>query len=239
MKNQNTISIFLLLFLGVQVMMAQQVTREAAPSNPVPLAYLTTHFGYLGPVKTAVNMSFDEAGRVTLIKGDPDQTFTYLKDKIIVNKFGNTFHYTLNAKNQITGWTIPGTKEMGTYIYDKTGNLIDEKDVYEDNVAHYTYAYDANNRVISKTAWYDGSASRIDIYSYDGDAQNLMVTKEIEGDSSSRGFYYYKNGVLVDYVYDYNGASNMENVNLDARGNVTSYVNPTYGEDYTVEITYY
>lgn len=231
--------LWFLLLTVVQIATAQQVTRAAAPENPEPLKYLTSHFGYMGPVKSAVNMSFDKIGRITLIKGEPDQTFNYLKDKIIVNQYGKTFHYALNEKNQITGWVIPGSKEMGLYTYDKAGNLIEVKEIYKDYVEKFTYTYDANKRVISKSEWYNGRLSRVDNYSYEGNAENLMLTKEIAGDRSSRGFYYYKNGVLVDYVYDYNGASNMEQVKTDSYGNVISYADPTYGEDVIIEISYY
>lgn len=239
MKIKYTNMLLLLLFTAAQLATAQQVTSTLAPENPTPLKYLTSHFGYLGPVKTAVNRSFDKEGRLTSIKEDQEHTFTYSNNIITVKRYGAMFNYTLNANKQITGWTIPGSKEKGTYLYDKAGNLIEENAVYTDYTEKFTYTYDEQHRVTSKTYWDNGSPNRVDMFTYSGDAENLIVSSEVKGDSSSRVFYYYQNGVMVDYVYDYNGASNMENVKKDAYGNVISYANPTYGDDVTIEIAYY
>lgn len=222
---------FLVFVMGTQLINAQKATQATAPENPHALKYLATHFGYMGPVKTAHNMSFDKQGRITEIKEDQEHTFSYLNDKIIVKKYGSIFHYALNSNNQITGWTIVGTKENGSYTYDTAGNLIEEKSNFTDSKDHYTYTYDAQNRIISKTTWWEGSPNRIDQYDYYGEPENLVVITMLKDDSSSETKYYYKNGVLQDYIYAYNGASNMIDVVLDSYGNVVSYSMPDYEEE--------
>lgn len=222
---------FLIFVMGTQLINGQKATRATAPENPHALQYLATHFGYLGPVKTAHNMSFDKQGRITEIKEDQEHTFTYLNDKIIVKKYGNIFHYALNSNNQITGWTIVDSKEKGTYTYDASGNLIEAKSVFSDYTDHFTYTYDAQNRIISKTTWWEGSPNRIDLYDYYGEPDDLVVITMLKDDSSSETKYYYKNGVLQNYIYAYSGASEMEDVKLDNYGNVISYTMPTYEEE--------
>lgn len=231
MKNLKFIALFSLFFTSYQICNAQKATRATAPENPHALQYLATHFGYLGPVKTAHNMSFDKKGRITEIKEDQEHTFLYLNDKIIVKKYGSIFHYALNSNNQITGWTIVGTKENGSYTYDASGNLIEEKSNFTDSNDHYTYTYDAQNRIISKTTWWEGSPNRIDLYDYYGEPDDLVVISMLKDDSSSETKYYYKNGVLQDYIYAYSGASEMEDVKLDTYGNVISYTMPSYEEE--------
>jgi hypothetical protein len=221
-----------LLFLSSQFVNAQKATYTIAPENPTALRYLAAqHFGYLGPVKTVYNMNFDKQGRLTEIKEEQEHTFIYEEDRIIVKKYDNVFHYILNAKNQITGWTIVGSSEKGIYVYDAVGNLIEAKSIFNDYTDHFTYTYDEDNRVISTTSWLEGSPDGVYLYEYYGDPENLVVTSMLKDDSSSTTRYYYKNGVLQDYIHDYNGASNMEDVVLDSYGNVVSYTDPTYEEE--------
>lgn len=242
MKKLIFITAFLLLTTSSQFINAQKATRATAPKNPQALQYLAAnHFGYLGPVKTVHNMSFDKQGKLIGIKEDQEHTYTYTKDKIIVKKYGSIFHYALNSNNQITGWNIVGSNENGNYTYDASGNLIEEKSNTTDSNNHYTYTYDTQNRIISKTTWWEGSPDRIDLYEYYGDSENLVVTTMLEEDSSSETKYYYKNGVLQDYIYAYSGASNMVDVVSDSYGNIVSYTMPDYeGEDDGVSpFTYY
>jgi hypothetical protein len=239
MKKLMITTTFMTFLLACQILIAQSATRATAPYNPQALKYTATHFGYLGPVKTVVNMSFDKQGKLTNIKGDDAQIFTYLKDEIVVEKYGNIYHYTVNNKNQITGFTIEGSDEKGNYTYDTNGNLIEEKSYFSDYSEHITYSYDAQNRVVSKTELWDGSPNRVDLYEYYGEPENLVVLSMLKDDSSSETKYYYKNGVLYNYVYSYSGASEMEDVKVDTNGNVISYSMPAYGDESNILITYY
>lgn len=239
MKKLTITTAFMTCLLACQLLIAQSATRATAPYNPQALNYMATHFGYLGPVKTVDNMSYDKQGRLTNIEGDDAQIFTYLKDEIVVKKYGQIYYYTLNKNNQITGFTIEASKENGNYTYDTNGNLIEEKSYFSDYSEHITYSYDAQNRVVSKTDLWDGSPNRVDLYEYYGEPENLQVMSMLKDDASSITKYYYKNGVLHDFVYDYSGASEMEDVKVDTYGNVISYAMPAYEDESNILITYY
>lgn len=225
-----------LSIMGCICSYGQHKNKIDAPANPVALQYLLSDYDLQGPVKQAGDMHFDKQGRLTKLDDDGMHSFVYEPGKIIVTRYGVTYHYVLNDKNQITSWGKPGEAAMATYAYDSHGNLIKEslnEDGYQTTIV---YTYDAANRVTTMTEYY-GDEPYETTFSYYDAPSALRITRIAGGDKSSATILIYNQGRLVNY--EQMGALQRENVKTDTHGNLISWYSPVYGKTTSVTISYY
>ena len=196
--------------------------------------------------------NYDLLNRVISITNE-DGTESYTYDSMgnktsVTDSRGNTTYYTYNSNN----WLISTTNAKGTvtYDYDNEGRLIRQTNTdgtvvvntcdavgnviskTDENGEVTKFAYDAANRMISKTV-VDGENEYTESYEY---YPNGKIKKTTFADGTSESYTYDKQWRLVKTTdeqgnystSEYDAANNLLST-TDADGNTVSYTYDKYG----------
>ena len=196
--------------------------------------------------------NYDLLNRVISITNE-DGTESYTYDSMgnktsVTDSRGNTTYYTYNSNN----WLISTTNAKGTvtYDYDNEGRLIRQTNTdgtvvvntcdavgnviskTNENGEVTKFAYDAANRMISKTV-VDGENEYTESYEY---YPNGKIKKTTFADGTSESYTYDKQWRLVKTTdeqgnystSEYDAANNLLST-TDAEGNTVSYTYDKYG----------
>ncbi|MDO4945468.1 MAG: polymorphic toxin-type HINT domain-containing protein [Ruminococcus sp.] len=196
--------------------------------------------------------NYDLLNRVISITNE-DGTESYTYDSMgnktsVTDSRGNTTYYTYNSNN----WLISTTNAKGTvtYDYDNEGRLIRQTNTdgtvvvntcdavgnvisaTNENGEVTKFAYDAANRMISKTV-VDGENEYTESYEY---YPNGKIKKTTFADGTSESYTYDKQWRLVKTTdeqgnystSEYDAANNLLSA-TDAEGNTVSYTYDKYG----------
>ncbi len=239
-----------LLFLICGSVQAQNKRNPNAPQNPTALNYWSQDFGLAGNVKQSVTTTvsddgtsvetylFDEQGR--LISSDSEY------EPLELQYADNEINVKINNGNRKCflkdGNIVKSTHEDGAvkeYKYDSNNNLTEILYNGSDYTEKVVFKYDAQNRVIAKTSYWNNDFQNTIEYRYFGESDNLQVEQSDKEDSTRRATYYYSNGAYQNVYHDVLGQKSMSNVKYDKFGNWISYSDNRFGGEVTREITYF
>jgi RHS repeat-associated protein len=166
--------------------------------------------------------------------GSPNQATTYAYDTLQnltgVTQGSQSRSFSYDALSRLTSATNPESGTIG-YGYDNNGNLTSKTDPRTTSGSNWTttIAYDALNRVITKTYSNDGGVTPPVNYYYDN------ASLPSGAPSFTRG---YSTGRLVGVTYG-SGSSNGSYRGYDELGRVVRQYQQTDGVNYLAEATYY
>ena len=207
----------LLLLIAFTATAQYKVDNIKAPLNPVPLKYITEHFGFYGDVKKVLETGVFETKR----HFNSNKQLIYEED-LTGYLYGDS-EYTYNEKGQLD--TSANTKRgSSSYTYNDLGFISNIITSYYGNITEQTFTYNEKKLLVKST---------IENYSY----------KELSYDSQDRiieSIEYLKNEFHSKTVYKYQQINDVLKVtststfaNKESKPLVLSYYFGKKGKPYS------